>query len=170
MRRVMVIGGAGAGKSRLARQIGARFGLPVIHLDAIYWQAGWRERPREEAVALVRAAAEGEVWVMDGNYSDSMRDRLVRADTLVFLDLPSWRRLARLVRRMLTGHGRVRPDMAEGCPERFDLGFLRWAAGYRRDGRIRALALLEKMPPHIKVHRLSSPAEVRAFVMHLPRP
>ncbi|GAB1581435.1 DNA topology modulation protein FlaR [Phyllobacterium phragmitis] len=168
MKRVMIIGGAGSGKSTLARQIGEKTGLPVIHIDPMYWKAGWVQRPREETAALALQAAQGEEWVFEGNNTATMPSRLARADTLIFLDIGTMIRLWRVVLRVLRHHGRTRPDMAEGCPERFDWDFIKWVAGYRRGGRIGALRIIGSPPPHLKVVHLRNPAEVRRFLAEIP--
>ncbi|WP_420959576.1 DNA topology modulation protein FlaR [Brucella sp. IR073] len=164
MKRIMIIGGAGSGKSTLAREIGERLGLPVIHIDPMYWKPGWVQRTPEETTALALEAARGEAWVFEGNHTATIPARLERADALVFLDIGTIRRLWRVIRRVMKHYGRTRPDMAEGCPERFDWAFLKWVTGYRKNGRIRALKLLKTVPPHVRVFHLRSPAEVRAFL------
>ena len=69
MRRVMVVGQPGSGKSTVARALGAATGLPVVHLDRLHWMAGWRERPRAERDRLFAEAEAGERWIIEGNYS-----------------------------------------------------------------------------------------------------
>jgi adenylate kinase family enzyme len=147
MQRVLVIGSGGAGKSTLAARLGERLGLPVVHLDALYWRAGWVATPDDEWARRVAALAAGDAWVMDGNYGGTLDARLAACDTVVFLDLP--RRLCawRVVRRAIRFYGRTRPDMAPDCPERFSLAFLRWVWDYprsRRPGVLRKLAALDQ--------------------------
>ena len=60
MQRVMIIGQPGAGKSTLARQVGDRLGLPVVHIDHIHWQAGWVERSRADKTRMCLAVEAGE--------------------------------------------------------------------------------------------------------------
>jgi adenylate kinase family enzyme len=114
MRRIAVIGPGGAGKSTLARQIGDRLGLPVIHLDAHFWHEGWTETPKDVWEQTVHGLVQGEAWVMDGNYGGTMDIRLDAADTILFLDLPPWLCLLRVVRRQVRYRRRTRPDMAPG--------------------------------------------------------
>lgn len=168
MKRIMIIGGAGSGKSTLARRIGEKTGLPVIHIDPMYWKAGWVPRPQKETTRLALKATQGETWVFEGNHTATMPARLARADTLIFLDIGTTRRLWRVMRRIVRYYGQTRPDMAEGCPERFDWAFIKWVAGYRRNGRIRAFEVIRSVPPHIRVFHLRSPAEVRAFLDNIP--
>ncbi len=144
MRRVMIIGGAGSGKSTIARLLGARSGLPVHHLDALFWKPGWVQSNREEFSARLRALYQGERWIIEGNYSATWPERSAAADTLIFLDVPTALRLWRIGRRVLGSYGRVRPDMAAGCPEQVDWAFFRWAANYGRRERQQAVALLEE--------------------------
>lgn len=133
-RRIVVIGCSGSGKSTIARAIGARTGLPVIHLDTLYWHPGWRPHP-DLAVfqAELRAAAAGERWVIDGGFTTgSGPERFARADIVVLFDLPRRLCLWRVIRRYLTYRGQARPDLAPGCPERIDLEFYRYVWTYRR--------------------------------------
>ena len=89
MKRVLIIGSGGAGKSTLARQMGEISGLPVIHLDAEHWRPGWIEPSKDEWAARVDELTRGESWIMDGNYGGTMSQRIAAADTILFLDLPS---------------------------------------------------------------------------------
>ena len=168
MRRVIVIGSGGAGKSTLARQIGERTGLPVIHLDAHYWRAGWVATPRDEWVRTVERMTAGEAWVMDGNYGGTLDLRLAAADTVVFLDLPRTVALWGAIRRRLTHRGgRVRPDMAAGCPEQVGWEFIRWIWRYPRDRRPGVLRKLRAVEHRKRVVILRSRADVRRFVASL---
>lgn len=169
MQRVMIIGGSGSGKSTVARRLGDITGLPVIHIDKFFWQPGWVERPKAERDRLMRDAIASDRWIIDGNYSSTFDQRAARADTIVFLDIATARRVARVVWRTATHFGRNRPDMTEGCPERLDADYLdfvvNWVAGYHRRGaRAKALALLEDERRHSTVHHLKSPRDVERFL------
>lgn len=164
MQRVLVIGSGGSGKTTLARRLGARLGLAVVHLDALYWRAGWVEPPREVWRERVAELARREAWVMDGNYSGTLEQRLAACDTVVFLDLPRTLCLWRVLKRGLTYHGRSRPDMAAGCPERLTLDFLLWVWRYPARSRPKVLRLLAAHAEGRRVVRLRSRAEVEEFL------
>ncbi|MEM8884567.1 MAG: AAA family ATPase [Planctomycetota bacterium] len=167
MQRVMVVGCGGAGKSTLAKRIAACTGLPIIHLDTHFWSPGWVETPPEEWAKRVAALAARDRWVIDGNYSSSIDLRFARADTVVFLDFPRWRCLARVVKRLWQYHGRTRSDMREGCPERLTMQFLRYVWHYRATRRARMLGWLNEFGRQGATHVLSSPRDVSAFVSEL---
>jgi len=99
MRRVLVIGSPGAGKSTFARELARRTGLPLTHLDAEYWRPDW-VRPRvaewEVKVRGLIAAA----WILDGNYTTTALLRAARTDTVVVLDYPRTLCLYRAVRHL----------------------------------------------------------------------
>ena len=164
VKRVMIVGCGGAGKSTLARRLSETIGLPVIHIDQIYWTAGWINRSREETRRLVAEAIKGDEWIFEGNNSTSFDLRIAKADTVIFLDFPMPLCLFRVFKRVVASHGRVRPDMAEGCPEGFDWEFMKWIIGYRRNHRWEAVELLENAPETIAKYRLTSPAAVDAFL------
>ena len=146
MQRVVVMGPPGSGKSTLARRLGMRLGLPVFHLDQAYWQSGWIEAPGECFRAEVERIAKLPAWVIDGNYLDTIEPRFRAADTVIYLDVPTWISMLRIARRILVGYGRVRADAATGCAERLDLVFLRFAWSWNRTRRVQTLALVESFP------------------------
>ena len=171
MRRVLVIGPCGAGKSSLSRRLGPILGLLVVHLDAHYWREGWAESPEEEWQVAVRPLVEAESWIIDGTFITTLPLRLEAADTVVFLDLQRRIYMWRILRRIVSTYGRVRPDLAPGCPERLDLSFLRFAWRFERDYMPRIeRALQEVKNPQLTVHRLRTPAEVERFVRDLQKP
>lgn len=167
MQRIMIIGGAGSGKSTLARALGERSGLPVFHLDALFWRPGWVESSRESFEPRLRELYREERWIIEGNYSGTWPERLAAADTLIFLDLPTPLRLWRITRRVLGSYGRVRPDMAPGCPEKFDWPFFLWAKNYARDHRPKAVALFQEAQTQAACHHLQSRKAVAAFLKGL---
>ena len=82
MERVLILGCGGAGKSTLARQLGAQTGLPVVHLDQGWWLPGWKNPPEEAFDRWVEEMLAGEWWIIDGNYKWTLEVRLCRADTV----------------------------------------------------------------------------------------
>jgi adenylate kinase family enzyme len=162
MQRVLVIGSPGSGKSTLATELAARTGLPLIHLDQQYWRAGWVEPAKEEWWQRVAELTSGELWIIDGNYGGTLELRLARADTVIDLDFPAWLCVWRILRRVLGSWGRVRPDMAEGCPEQFSLEFVLYTVRFPYAGRKRTDAKL-KLFAGKRIH-LISPAQVRRFL------
>jgi adenylate kinase family enzyme len=164
MRRILIIGPGGSGKSTLARRIGDCTGLPVVHLDSMYWKEGWVETPKEEWARVVQDLAAREAWVMDGNYGGTLDLRLAVADTVVFLDLPRWVCLWRVVKRRIWFHGRSRPDMCPGCPERLSWAFLKWIWSYPRARRPGILQRLQAAASAKRVIILDSRAAVRRAV------
>lgn len=161
MRRVLIIGPCGSGKSTLARELAPRLGLPLIHMDQLGWQPGWVETDKPELRTKVDHAVAGEAWLIEGNYGSVLAPRLERADTVLYLDFPIRLCLWRLVRRIVTHRGRARPDMPEGCPERFDLGFFWYVINWNRGPRPRTEAAIA--PWLGKVVRLKSPDELELW-------
>ena len=106
-----------------------------------------------------RSAAEAvaaERWMIEGNYGSVLPPRLERADTVIYLDFPIRLCLKRLIKRIVTNRGQSRPDMPEGCPERFDLGFFWYVMNWNSGPRVRTEATLAGYSGTLI--RLTSPA------------
>ncbi|MDE6494736.1 MAG: hypothetical protein K2L30_00695 [Duncaniella sp.] len=88
MKKVIVIGCPGAGKSTFARKLSAKTGLPLHYLDMIWHLPDRKTLSREELVLQIEKIAAGEEWIIDGNYLHTMAIRLEHCDTVFFFDLP----------------------------------------------------------------------------------
>lgn len=166
MRRVLIIGPCGAGKSTLSAQLGQKLNLPVFHMDKLNWNPGWVESSKDEIRERLSGIVATERWLIDGNYGGTLTPRLERADTVVYLDFPIRLCVSRLLRRIWTYRGRTRPDMTEGCPERFDLEFLIYLMRWNSGPRVRTE---QKLKGHEdKVIRLRSPHELQRWMDSFP--
>lgn len=143
MKRIIIIGSPGSGKSTLSQKLSDKLRLPVVHLDKLWWKSGWVESSREEFDQKLDAVLNEDKWIIDGNFSRTLPKRLERADTVIFLDYPTLTCVYRVLKRIVTCRGKTRDDMAEGCPERFDLEFLKYVFSFRKKNRDKILSLLE---------------------------
>ena len=163
MKRVVVIGSGGSGKSTFSAELGRATCLPVIHLDREYWRPGWEETPKDEWKRRVAELLAGERWIIDGNYGSTRTMRMGAADTIILLDLPRRVCLYRILKRTVKYYGKSRPDMAEGCHERLDLEFILWVWNYKHRTRKRLLAELESHgDKHVIIFR--NQRQVREFL------
>lgn len=166
MERVLIIGSGGCGKTTLSRAVAERLGLPLIHLDALYWRPGWVPTPKEEWRRVVEGLLARPRWVMDGNYGGTLDLRLAACDSVIFLDLPRRVCLWRIFKRRLLYRGRGRPEVAPGCPERLTWEFVRWVWTYRKRRRPGILERLHGRTGR-RVVILSSTREVDRFLSSL---
>ena len=130
MKRVMIIGCCGAGKSTLARRLHKIIKLPLYHLDQYYWKENWTE-------------------------------------TIIYLKYNTIKCLARVTKRIINYHGKVRPDMPAGCRERFDFEFFHYVATYNL---IRGKSIqnkLDSLDKEKEIIVLSSDKEVEAFLLSI---
>jgi hypothetical protein len=100
--------------------------LPVIHLDAYYWQSGWQENDPQQWLQIQQELIQCDRWIIDGNYGNTMDIRLAVADTVIWLDFNRYLCLWRVCKRYLKYPGKTRPDMAANCPERLTREFLQY--------------------------------------------
>lgn len=164
MKKVLVIGSGGSGKTTFTKELGARTGLPVIHLDQLFWHPGWVKTPDEEWDRLIaELCARGE-WIMDGNYGRTLAPRIEAADTIIFLDASRWLCTWRIVTRQIRYAGRIRPDSAPGCPERLTWEFVSWVWTYPSRRRPDVMKRLDAVRATKRVVILRSGREIREFL------
>lgn len=163
--RILVIGCSGAGKSNLSVELAERLGLPVLHLDALFWNEGWVPTPKHEFRKKLQNELEKPAWIIDGNFNSTIEMRAQYADLIIFLDFPNWLCLARIFKRRWMYRGKTRPDMAEGCPEKIDWEFVKFIWTYPKKKRPGVFEMLERSDADVLV--LKWPLEVKSWVQTL---
>lgn len=150
MQRILVMGSSGSGKSTFAQRLSAITGIPMVSLDALYWKPGWVESDHAEFEGRVTEAARLPRWIMDGNYTSRGAGELRRstADAIFWFDLPRRTCMTGILSRIATSYGRVRPEMAPGCPERIDVEFFRYVWTFRKLQRPKLMQYFEGLEPH----------------------
>ncbi|QNP71081.1 hypothetical protein IAG44_17650 [Streptomyces roseirectus] len=161
--RVAVLGSPGSGKSTFCHGL-AGAGIPLFHLDDLYWHPGWRRTPPDEWRRTVAELADGDRWIVDGNHLDTVPERLARAEIVVLLDLPvlvcAWQ-VVRRSRRLRRGGGRgggggeyLPRRLRAGDPPVRDLtALLRKVLGFRRRELVELRRLLAGYDGRIVVCR-----------------
>ena len=139
MKRVMIIGCPGSGKSTFARGLAEKTDLPLYYLDMMYWNPDRTTKPKEEFRADMREKVKLPEWIIDGNYGSTLEVRMEACDTVIFLDFPAEVCLSGIKER----RGKIRPDMpwVETEP---DLEFIEFVKKYNEESRPKVIELLEK--------------------------
>ena len=139
MKKIIVIGSPGSGKSRFSLALSEKLGIPVFHLDLMFWNPDKTTVGREILIERQRAVFEREEWIIDGNYKSTMELRLEACDTVFFLDYPT----EVCIEGVRERRGVPRVDMPWIEVEE-DEEFIEFIKGYREKERPRVMALFEK--------------------------
>ena len=141
MKKVIIIGCPGSGKSTFARALAEKTALPVYHLDNMYWTAERVHVEKSVFLERLREAMATESWIIDGNYNSTMEMRMTAADTVFFLDYPVSVCLEGIEKRK----GTVRTDLpwVEAKDDRDD-EFISFVNAFGKESRPRILELLNK--------------------------
>lgn len=127
MDRIMIFGFSGGGKSTLARKMGEILDIEPTHFDRLHWLPGWVESTRDYKREMIKPVLERDRWIIEGNYHHIYwNERLEKADTIIFIDVNRFTCIYQAWKQSLMYKGKTRPDMGEGCTEKFDLEFAKW--------------------------------------------
>ena len=139
MKKVIVIGCPGAGKSTFSRHLRDKTGLPLYYLDMIWHKPDKTNIFRAEFDRAIEDILKTEAWIIDGNYGRTLERRLQECDTVFFLDLPVDVCLAGIESRI----GTKREDMP-WIEDTLDDEFREWVVNFSRDELPHVYTLLEK--------------------------
>lgn len=139
MKRVLVLGSPGSGKSTFSRKLSKKTGLPNCYLDQLFWNADKTTVSRETFEKRLAKELIKESWIMDGNYNFTLRKRLEYCDTIFLLDYPTKVCLDGVRNRI----GKIRPDMP-WIEEEIDPEFMDYIKKFRNEQLPEEKALLNE--------------------------
>jgi shikimate kinase len=160
--KIAIIGSSGAGKSTLAQKLGPMLGLEVYHLDCFFWQPNWRRKSREIRIETLQNLVREERWVIEGTYVNSSELHLIKADTIIYLDIPSFRCCLRIIKRHFESQASPRPDLPKGSSDKLTLPGILKVLFFPLGTRKKLENKLRKFQE--KIIRLQSPEEVETFL------
>lgn len=147
MKKVIIIGCPGAGKSTFARKLKEKTGLPLFYLDMIWHKADGTNISRDEFDGKIKEIMKKEQWILDGNYIRTLEMRLKECDTVFLLDYP----LELCLEGASSRIGKERPDMP-WVESEFDLEFRQFIVDFPKDSLPKIYELLKKYEKEKELH------------------
>ena len=148
--KIAIVGYSGSGKSTLARKLAELYQIDVFHFDTIQFLPDWKIRSEDEKIKLTKVFLDAhDSWVIDGNYSKLFFERrMAEANIIILLLFNRFSCFYRAYHRYTQYKNETRPDMAEGCKEKFDFEFAKWILWHGRTkcARDRYRDILSKYP------------------------
>jgi len=166
MKKIVILGASGTGKTTTCRMLGKKLNIKVLHLDSVYWKKDWDHiSKRDFNIYMKTFLLENDNWAIDGNYSNNLHFdyRINACDTIVYLDFGIQLSLHGIHERADKYKHMTRDDMAEGCVEGIDQEFLQYVAFYRKKNML-IKAYIKKYENKKKVLIFKSREELNAWV------
>lgn len=165
MKRVVITGNAGGGKTILSKRLSLATGLPPVFLDQILWKPGWQALSPAEFDAVHEELIRKDEWIIEGvGYDETLEARFDAADTIVFLDFPLLRHYWWAAKRQIRCVFKQREDWVEGCPMLPKTAYIaRIIRAIHRETRPKILSLLDKVRSEKAVFHIRSMSELKNF-------
>ncbi|MDC1175487.1 hypothetical protein OAT67_08815 [Bacteriovoracaceae bacterium] len=174
MKKIIILGTTGSGKSTFAKKLSLQLGIPNIQLDLLFWKENWTYCDDPEFFSKIENATQGDTWIVDGNYSRTRHLTWPKADTIIWIDLPFWKTIyqnvSRSVKRAISQE-ELWPNT--GNKESFSRMFSKesiilWLLKTYKKNRKRYLKAMELEEfSHINFIRLRSRKEIDSFLKGL---
>lgn len=162
MKKILVIGSCGAGKTYFADILSNRLNRPVVHLDHLFWLPDWTPQNQDIFDQHLKAELEKPEWIIDGNYNRTLPLRLQFADTVIHLSYNRWICLYRIVKRQFS-----QSPQAAGCSAKIDFSFLWYVFWkYPREHQ-KATKKLKEQNAHINWIEFKGPKETKKYISSL---
>ena len=140
MEKVIIIGCPGSGKSTFARNLKSIIGLPLYHLDMMFWNEDKTTVSKEVFLKRLQDVMSTSKWIIDGNYGSTMEMRIKECDTVFFLDYPT----EVCIEGIKSRKGVPRSDMPWVEKDNTDKEFIDFINNYNSESRPEVISLLEK--------------------------
>ncbi|MBO5728117.1 MAG: adenylate kinase [Oscillospiraceae bacterium] len=164
MKKVIVIGCPGSGKSTFSKALHQITGIPLFHLDMMFWNADKTSVEKSVFLERLSKTLQNSEWIVDGNYASTMELRIQACDTVIFLDYPLEVCLNGIEQRK----GKIRSDMPWVEPDRYDPEFVAFIRNYRSQSRPQVMELLNRYS-HKNIYVFFTRAQAEEFLTQLGR-
>ncbi|HLD70752.1 MAG TPA: hypothetical protein VI937_02630 [Negativicutes bacterium] len=161
LKKIAIVGISGSGKSTFSRKLAEKTGLPLFHMDQLYWKANWQAVSEDEYLKEHELLVQKPEWIVEGYVDVKMATRLKNADLVLWLDYSGLRCAWHLIIRRLKYHKKSRPELPREAIERLKWSFFKMVlmGGERKDIED---AIETSKPMNLK--RFRSPRELKSFL------
>lgn len=164
MERICIIGGSGTGKTTLAKNLGEQLNLPVYHIDGIHHLENWKIRDKEERDRIILEKVDKDKWIIDGTYNSTLKQRLEKADYVIYLDYSTLAQVKGVLGRFVKNHGKEKQEIP-GCKEKLDWQFFWWVVNWRKDKRQKIIEAIQEVDNN-KLHIFKTRKELNKWYVN----
>lgn len=162
LKRIMIFGIPGSGKSTFSLQLESLLHIPLYHLDRYFFIQGWKPRDYDEFLKIQESLLETDSWIIDGNATKSLETRFKNADVAFYFRFNRLLCLWRIFKRLAFKDHRI-SDRAEGCKEIVRWKLISYLWGFNERVKESILELREKYP-HVQFYEMRKNADLKKVI------
>ncbi len=164
-KKIAIVGISASGKSIFSRRVAQETGLPLFHMDNLFWKNNWEEIPEAEYLIEHELLIQKDEWIIEGYVDKKMANRLKEADVVLYLDYPSILCAWRILLRFFKHRKESRPELPPEALEKLKLRRI-WVVLTRGERHDIEDAIQAGNPRLVK--RFHSPKELEKFINNMP--
>jgi adenylate kinase family enzyme len=157
IKKIVIVGISGVGKSTLGRMLADKHNLPLYYMDSLIWQQNWVEQSKDIICKNLEDISNKDNWIVEGWIDDYSNNILLHSDAVIYLDYSGWRAMLGGIKRWFICKGKKRLEMPDGCLEGFNLDYLKKM--FLRKERPHIEKILTRYP-NLNIHRVFSPKDL----------
>ncbi|QDR64713.1 hypothetical protein [Mammaliicoccus sciuri] len=133
MKKVVILGSSGSGKSYLSKKLSRELSIEVYHLDNLMRKSDWIPVSYKQKCDIQKKILSNDTWIIEGNYTNILDERLLEADTIIFLNINKYKCIFNVIKRTFIYRNKDRPDKPYNAIDKLNLHLLIWTWNFNKN-------------------------------------
>ncbi|WP_436883294.1 AAA family ATPase [Mammaliicoccus sciuri] len=151
MKKIVILGSSGSGKSYLSKKLSKELNIEVYHLDNLMRKFDWSPFSHNEKYHIQKLILENDTWIIEGNYTNILDERLDEADTIIFLNINKLKCIYNVIKRTITYRNKDRLDKPAKAIDKISLHLLKWTWNFDKNEKT---IIIKKIQNYSKTKRI----------------
>ncbi|MEX5962408.1 hypothetical protein [Mammaliicoccus sciuri] len=164
MKKIVILGSSGSGKSYLSKKLSKELNIEVYHLDNLMRKSDWSPFSYNEKYRIQELILENDSWIIEGNYTNILDKSFEEADTIIFLNINKFKCIFNVIKRTITYRNKDRSDKPTKSIDKFSLHLLKWTWDFDKNEKPLILKKVQRFSKMKQIIILKSTKNTNNFI------